>query len=273
MKKIPAKSFLYRIIGICSIISMLLVSSLPLSAYAAPAQASAATAPASAGSEASGGGAAPAEVKTVRIGMFDNPGFSEVAEDGSRSGLGYEYIQEIAYRANWQLEFVDSNWSGLMELLLNDGIDILMDVSKTKEREQTMLFSNLVQGVEGYYIYTDSEGSGKIVKSDIGSVQGARIGADDGSFTITMLESWAEENGLDIEVVKYKEDTKWEDLKAGKLDGVVAYDMSLSRKQTPAFYVGGSDYYFAVNMQRPDILEDLNAAQFELLDEHPYYNE
>ena len=41
----------------------------------------------------------------------------------------------------------------------------------------------------------------------------------------------------------------------------------------PVARIGGADYYYAVNKNRPDLLADLNMALSQIQDEDPYFNQ
>ncbi|MCR4695069.1 MAG: transporter substrate-binding domain-containing protein [Pseudobutyrivibrio sp.] len=207
----------------------------------------------------------------VRVGMFDSIGFSTVDEYGKRTGYGYDYIQEIAYRAGWKLEYVDGGFGNLMNKLESGEIDIMMNVSKTPERQEKFLFSDQPQGEEVYYIYVNSYDS-TINADDISSLNGATIGCDAGSYTQECVINWAADNGIELNYKEYTDKKDWDDLTEGRIQGMAATDMSLLRQAIPAFKVGASDFYFAVNKDRPDLMEDLNAAHEALLRQRPGYN-
>ena len=63
-------------------------------------------------------------------------------------------------------------------------------------------------------------------------------------------------------------------VRKGELDAFVSIDgYGAADIAVPVVKIGSSDYYFAINKDRPDLLEDLNAAMSRIMDENPYYNQ
>ena len=215
------------------------------------------------------------QVKTVSVGMLQEGGFTELLPNGRRTGYGYEYLQEVAFRSGWNIHYVDAQHRNVLLSLLEAGeIDVLMGMTKTKEREQMLLYPTLPQGSRYYYIYIHPYGSDRIERGNAQSVDGARIGVDKGSVSPRLLADWAQVNGVKPVVEEYDSDQqKWDDLAAGLLDGVVANDMRLNSHEVPLFSVGITDFYFTVSKKRPDLLEDINRAQESLMEMRPFYDE
>ncbi len=213
------------------------------------------------------------QVKDVRVGMVTEPGFTELLPDKRRAGYGYEYLQEVAFRSGWSLHYVDARRSVLISLFEAGEIDVLMGMTKTEERERTMLYSSFPQGSRNYFIYTHPYGSGRIKRSNARTVNGARIGVESQSYSRQILEDWSRLTGVTPVIVECDEDQMWEDLVAGRLDGVVDHDLRLNSQEVPMFPLGSRDFYFSVSKTRPDLLEDINQAQEKLLEMQPFYAE
>ncbi|MBR5909719.1 MAG: transporter substrate-binding domain-containing protein, partial [Schwartzia sp.] len=75
-----------------------------------------------------------AEGKVVRVGWYDSQ-FNYSDRFGRRSGYAYEYQQKIAAYTGWTYEYVEASWPDLFDMLKKGEIDLLSDVSYTKERE------------------------------------------------------------------------------------------------------------------------------------------
>ena len=85
-------------------------------------------------------------LKKVRVGYLNYPGYQEGEGDEPKSGYGYEYLQQIAYYAGWEYEYVNGSFNELLEMLKNGEIDIMGDLSYTAERAQDILFAKEEQG-------------------------------------------------------------------------------------------------------------------------------
>ena len=215
-----------------------------------------------------------ADQKVVRVGWFDSS-FYYWDQFGRRCGIAYEYQQKIAAYTGWTYEYVEDSWPNLMQMLINGEIDLLSDVSFKPERAEHMSFPDLPMGTESYYIYV-AAGNRTLTADDLSSFQNSRIGVNKGSIQEGFLKDWAEKYGINIEIVPMvlDEDESLEMVTRGELDGYACiYSFSSEENVIPISRVGSSDYYFAVNKDRPDLLADLNHALAGIQDEDPYFNQ
>ncbi len=212
--------------------------------------------------------------KVVRVGWFDSA-FCYYDQFGRRCGVDYEYHQKISAYTGWTYEYVEDSWPNLFQMLKDGEIDLLSDVSYKPEREEYMYFSELPMGTEAYYIYVDSENR-EISAEDLSSFSGKRIGVNKGSIQENFLKEWAEKYNIDLNIVLLtdSEDESMKKLTQGEIDGYATiFTFDYDRDVLPVCRIGGSDYYYAVNKNRPDLLNDLNMAMAEIQDEDPYFNE
>ena len=211
--------------------------------------------------------------KVVRVGWYDST-YCYRDQFGRRRGVAYEYQQKIAAHTGWTYEYVEDSWPNLMQMLMDGDLDLLSDVSYTRERTKSMLFPALAMGAESYYIYADADNR-DIAPENLASFNGKRVGVNKGSFQQGLLQEWAERNELTLEIVELTDDETFfmNLLTEGKLDALVGMDSFGAAN--PVFLVckiGASEYYFAVNKQRPDLLSELNSAMSAIQDKDPYFN-
>ena len=215
-----------------------------------------------------------AEPKVVRAGWFDSS-FCYFDTFGRRCGIDYEYQQKISAYTGWTYEYVEGSWSTLFQMLKDGEIDILSDVSYTPERTEAMSFPDLPMGSEAYYIYIDAENR-EISARDLSTFNGRRIGVNAGSVQEGYLQDWAARNGLSIEVVPLtiSEAESLDSVIRGELDGYATiYTLGSEERAFPVCRVGESNFYYAVNKARPDLLAELNMALAGIQDEDPYFNQ
>ncbi|MBQ2100008.1 MAG: transporter substrate-binding domain-containing protein [Lachnospiraceae bacterium] len=212
------------------------------------------------------------EHKVVRVGWFDSS-FCYYDSYGRRCGIDYEYQQKISAYTGWTYEYVEDSWSNLLQMLKEGKIDLLSDVSYKPDREEYMYFTDLPMGTESYYVYVSADNR-DITASRPASVNGKRIGVNKGSIQETFLEEWAEKNHLNLEIVPLivEEEESMEMVARGELDGYATIFMYESEQLLiPTIRIGGSDYYYAVNKKRSDLLAELNMALAQIHDEDPYF--
>ncbi len=216
---------------------------------------------------------APAEEKVVRIGYYsDNEAFQSGQSDSVRKyGYAYEYYQEVARYAGWTYEYVYGSWDEIYKKLLNGEVDIMAGIGKNKEREGQMLFPDRPMGVEHYYIFVPSDEEDEAIGNPK-KLNKKKVGVKSKSIMESLIKKFAEENNIDIEVVSYETlDARLADLESGKIDYIATVENDGMEGYTAVFDIGYSDFYFAVNKDRPDILEELNKALGDIADDYPYY--
>ena len=214
------------------------------------------------------------EQKVVRVGWFDSS-FCYRDQFGRRCGVAYEYQHKIAAYTGWTYEYVEDSWPNLFEMLKDGEIDLLCDVSFKPERQEFMSFPELPMGTESYYIYIDAQNR-DITADKPETFNGKRIGVNRGSVQESFLKEWAEKNHVEIQIVPMleEEDESMEMVMRGELDGYASiFTFSSEQKVIPICRVGSSDYFYAVNKNRPDLLAELNMALAGIQDEDPYFNQ
>ncbi len=138
-----------------------------------------------------------------------------------------------------------------------------------------MLYPDLPMGTESYYIYI-SQDNHEITGDDPTSLSGKRIGVNKGSIQEGFLADWAKKNGVTFEIVPLvvDEDESMALVERGEVDGyATVYTISAENRTVPIYRIGGSDYFYAVNKNRPDLRAELNMALAGIQDEDPYFAE
>lgn len=215
------------------------------------------------------------QVKTVRVGwLVNNEGFQEGTPGERLSGWGYEYLQTLSYYTKgWRYEYVSGTFTELMDMLEAGEIDLMPNISYSPEREQKLLFSSNPEGTERYYIYAKPDRD-DLAKGDPQALQGLTIGCNSGVMQTTVGQQWLADEGV---TCTYKEintgSALFEALADGEVDAVIMNDTISSPDASPMFYVGSSDYYFAVPKSRPDLMNDINAAMTAIARVNPRYND
>lgn len=212
--------------------------------------------------------------KTVKVGWYDSS-FNTREDNGRRSGYAYEYQIKLAAYTGWKYEYVEGSWSELMDMLKNGEIDLMSDVSYTDERAEQMLFPTLPMGTEEYYIFTSPENT-DIKSDDYSTLNGKKIGVNKGSVQAGYFREWEKHQGVQAELVELtsEEDESLDMLQKGKLDAYITPDAFGNPEYlVPVCKIGSSDFFFAVNKDRKDLLNELNAAMSSIQDENRYYNQ
>ena len=215
------------------------------------------------------------QIKTVRVGwLVNNEGFQDGNPGERLSGWGYEYLQTLSYYTpGWQYEYVSGTFTELMDMLETGEIDLMPNISYSEERAQKLLFSSNPEGTERYYIYAKPDRD-DLSKGDPQALQGLTIGYNPGVMQTTVGQQWLAGEGI---TCTYKEMPGGGDLFAAlandEVDAIIMNDTISSPSASPMFYVGSSDYYFAVPKSRPDLMDDINSAMAAINRVNPRFND
>lgn len=215
------------------------------------------------------------QVKTVRVGwLVNNEGFQEGTPGERLSGWGYDYLQTLSYYTpGWRYEYVSGTFTELMDMLEKGEIDLLPNISYSAERAQKLLYSSNPEGTERYYIYAKPDRD-DLSEGDPQALQGLTIGCNPGVMQTAVGRQWLSNEGI---TCTYKEFAGGGDLfdalANDEVDAIIMNDTISSPNASPMFYVGSSDYYFAVPKSRPDLMDDINSAMAAINRINPRYND
>lgn len=212
-------------------------------------------------------------VKTVRVGwLVNNEGFQNGTPGERLSGWGYEYLQTLSYYTpGWRYEYVSGTFTELMDMLEAGEIDLMPNISYSEERAQKLLFSSNPEGTERYYIYARPDRD-DLAKGDPQALQGLTIGYNSGVMQTIVGQQWLANEGIACTYREYDGGSVLFDALAnGEVDAIIMNDTISSPEASPMFYVGSSDYYFAVPKSRPDLMDDINAAMTAIARVNPRY--
>ena len=215
------------------------------------------------------------QVKTVRVGwLVNNEGFQDGTPGERLSGWGYEYLQTLSYYTpGWRYEYVSGTFTELMDMLEAGEIDLMPNISYSEERAQKLLFSSNREGTERYYIYARPDRD-DLAKGDPQALQGLTIGYNSGVMQTIVGQQWLANEGI---VCTYREydggSVLFDALANGEVDAIIMNDTISSPEASPMFYVGSSDYYFAVPKSRPDLMDNINSAMAAINRVNPRYND
>ena len=210
--------------------------------------------------------------ETVKVGWYEDS-YNITGENGERTGYGYEYQQSVAAYTGWAYEYINAGWSDLLKMMQNGELDLMSGVSYTDERAESMLFSEFPMGEEKYYLYADVRNT-DISASDLETLEGKRVGLLEGSIHATQFYEWEDEHNMHLQHVPITglEDAV-EKLDNNEIDCVVSAETPqlVELGLSSIVVTGGSNIYFVINKNRPDLKEELDNAMRQLQYDKPFY--
>ncbi|MEA3334694.1 MAG: ABC transporter substrate-binding protein [Chloroflexota bacterium] len=205
-----------------SLLAILLIASLALTACpaaqpAAPAQEPAAEEPAAEepAAEEPAAEEPAAELGTVKIGTnAEYPPFESVDESGNIIGFDVEIMNAIAEQAGFDFEFINTRWDGIFVALASGEFDgVISAATITEERQKAVDFSDPYFNAGQMIAVLNSSG----IQGPDDLVAGVKVGVQLG----TTGDIWTDEN-TDAEVVRYDEITlAFQALGNGDVDAIV----------------------------------------------------
>lgn len=211
------------------------------------------------------------ENEVIRLGYFSYQHYMMGAsEDEPKSGFAYELLCDVATVNNWEYEYVYGDFNDLYQMLLKGEIDILPCLVYTEERAQNHFFSDEEIYEEKYYISALTERAAETKK--ISDLDGMRISTVADSYQTVVLEEWAKENGISVNLVFTDSfDESWDLVKEGKADYILNIDSAANDSGfVSLFEVGSGSTRFAVSSQRKDVVEKLNSAIDTIYEINPF---
>lgn len=210
--------------------------------------------------------------KTIRVGYVNALNYEEGGDGEYKRGAGYEYLQKISYLTGWNYEYVYGSFSECCEMLANGEIDLFGNVSYTPERAELFSFSSYPQGKDTYWLYVRKDQS-DLAGGSLQKLNGCKIGVTGGSYQESLLRQWLQSSAVSAEIVGFSGyNEMMPALDSGNVDAIVAPDLATSYDYLAVVSIGFSDFYFAVSKQRPDVLEELNSALYEIQTSEADYN-
>ena len=144
------------------------------------------------------------EGSTIRIGYTEHPGFIEKKSDGSYTGFGFEYFNEVSHYTGWKYEYISGTRSVLEQKLRNGEIDIMAPVMLTSERSDAVFdYPSHSMGTAASMLYV-LPGNDRIFFEDYQGMNGMRVGGTFGSYQMLMARDYARRHGFSIRELYYK---------------------------------------------------------------------
>lgn len=212
------------------------------------------------------------KTETVRVGYYENEVFQEGAGDGAvKTGYAYEYYRKLSEYTGWVYEYVYGGFADLYQMLLDGEIDLLAGLAWREDRAKIIGYPDDIMGNETYYLVKNTASAD--ITSDPKTLNGCRIGVLE-SAMVGVLNNYLDELHVEADVITFPDQEQlFSAFDTSKIDVLAAESNgAFGRDHIEVLTVfGTSDYYLCVNINRPDLLAELNSAQTLLAAEEPNY--
>lgn len=217
--------------------------------------------------------------RVIRVAFPEVRGITETDENGVRSGLVVDYLNEIAKYTGWEYEYVDTDGDTAVNEFLNGEYEILGGTYYTP-------------GFEKYFAYADYDmGKSKSVLlarmddhtvrgADLRSLNGKTIGVyERAAENIRRLKEYLSINGLECEIKTYSFEeisaagNLYPYLESGEVDLLLGngFENASSFRVVASF--DSQPYYLVTNVGNQEVLDGLNMALEKITDSNPNFAE
>ncbi|MEG1050214.1 MAG: transporter substrate-binding domain-containing protein, partial [Oscillospiraceae bacterium] len=197
--------------------------------------------------------------KTIRVGYIDYQAFIDKSPEGTYSGYGVDYLNEIAKYSGFKYEYVYGTWQECIDRLANKEIDLVCTAKYTKERDESFDFSKFPIGTEQGVLYTLPENTSLYYDDFIG-LNGANIGFIKGNLTVQAFRTYAKNNNFVFNEKYYDTEEDMKRALASKEITVLATEhMSLHNDLKLIGKYGSEPFYF-MSYDGNDFMEEIDWA-------------
>lgn len=201
----------------------------------------------------------------LRVGVAENAPWALKDRSGQWIGLDVDYVRQLAQDMGWKLELVPTHWTTAIHDLRDRHFDILASgLSVTPQRALSISYSRSY-GVFALGLVVNRKSLGPTDLAELQTGSKYRIAALSGTVTEATTKAWL---GNSVIVPANDESTTLQDLRNGKLDGLLA-EQPLPAAMAKAFpeqlktldvsSFGKTAHAFAVRRGDRDLLDVINA--------------
>lgn len=201
-------------------------------------------------------------IKEIKVGFFKFAGYHDIDSYGNKSGYGYDFIEMIARYDNDNYKFVgyESGWNEMLTMLEDGEIDVLTNVSKTKERQKKYLYSEKTIGNDGS-LFTVRDDNSTVVTGNYATYDGLTIGSIKDSVQVEEFEDFAKKKKFSYTMKTYETETALEHaLVTGAVDGIISIGLRNLQHEKVIEQINKSDMYVIVRKDDKELMDQINAA-------------
>ena len=210
--------------------------------------------------------------KTVKVAFVPIDGMQVIDTDGHPKGYMYEYFNQLALRANWDIQYIPMTWTEALASLKNGKIDFSGMLPKVSYLEDTLYFSKNHTGLSDSSIFV-REDDNRFFYNDPVSLNGKTIGLVKGGLTEKDIDKLCTTHNISIKK-KYYTQSKYilTALKNKEIDAGANVTYQNEPNIKIVHHFESSPLYICTSLKNKELIEELENAFANLLLFHPDYN-
>ncbi|MBE6348765.1 MAG: amino acid ABC transporter substrate-binding protein, partial [Spirochaetaceae bacterium] len=213
-----------------------------------------------------------AEKRKVTVAFVPIEGMQIINENGEPHGYMCEYFNQIALRAQWDLEFIPMTWTEALSSLQTGEIDFSGMIPKVSYLQETLYYSKNHTGVSDSSIFIRSDDD-RFFYNDPITINKKTIGLIRGGLIEQELDDYCKKNGITINKKYYFANKDILRALANKEIDAGANVTYQNEPNTKIIHHFESEHlYICTSKKNTELINELEKAYENLLLFHPDYN-
>lgn len=205
----------------------------------------------------------------VRVGFYQDAGWSELSKTGERIGIMPDWIARVAPFNDWEIEWVNCAWGQGLERLAKGEIDLMIAAIYRSSRRERWIYPHIPFLPFRSYLFVRSDGP---LAANTKTLEGTRIGVPEGYVHAEILKTWLDRKGISCRLISYRSMPELERALAdGKVDVVLGSATRELVTQSVYLAMPSLPLYVVVNSRRPEFAEAVDRAMTIINDVDPNY--
>lgn len=212
------------------------------------------------------------KTKTVKIGWYGISGLQDLSNEGKPRGYNYEYLRAINQYTDWNYEFVNGTFDECVKWLAEGKIDMVGGIFYDEERAGTMSFSDISSGTSGIRLMT-SETDKEINYADYKAMDGKTVGLIKSGILEEELKKYCTAEGFSVKFATANTEAQLKRmLSNGTVDLIAMPQTWKSQGYRTVLDFSSKPFYFTVNKNKTELLNQLNYAMSQIKAKNPYFD-
>ncbi len=194
----------------------------------------------------------------LRVGVYQNEPKIFLDESGRAAGILIDFLEEIARKEGWTLEYVPCEWSDCLDALTRGELDLLPDVAHTDERAANLSFHSNPALFSWLQVYCHPD----LSLQSLLELNDRRVAVLKGSIQETAVRRIAEGFGFNTRIMPTATfDEAFEMVARNEADAVIVnhyfgryHRARFGLKQTPIIFHPSQLYFATRKDQHPELL-------------------
>ena len=210
--------------------------------------------------------------RTVKVAFVPIEGMQIIDNDGNPKGYMYEYFNQLALRANWNIQYIPMTWTEALAALKSGEIDFSGMLPKVDYLEDSVYYSKNHTGLSDSSIFVRNDDN-RFFYNDPASLDGKTIGLVKGGLTERDIDKLCKTHNISIKKKYYnKSQAILTALRNKEIDAGANVTYQNEPNIKIVHHFESSPLYICTSLKNTDLIEELEQAFANLLLFHPDYN-